>query len=229
MPGRTTGPPGASGEANDLQPEPVGPTVPYITRWSGEENVGRAQLRLGVTGLYYTDERPADRDAHGVLWARTANAPGRGRPEYRQVNGLRQRDAMLRLRCQVCAGPASHTPKGTLFLLEETLTNGSDLEDDVTGQPPLCLVCARLASRQCPILARRCTALRARKSALYGVACVPYLPSPHGPVSEGRWLSLPYGTGAVRYVLAYQLLRQLRRVTVVELEVERPADVAGSG
>jgi hypothetical protein len=197
--------------------------IPYVTSWTGESSASKKQLRLGPRGLYYADEVPGDRDAQGVLWARTAGAPGEGRPKFKQVHSLRQREAMLHLRCQVCAGPASRTRAGVLFLDTQPAADAAEVEDTLIAQPPLCLPCAALALRYCPSLGRGHVALRARKPSLYGVFGAAYLPTRKGLVAEPEPMTLAYGTPAVRHVVAAQLLRQLRRVTFVDLGAELAA------
>lgn len=142
--------------------------VPFITRWSDERDVSRADLCLGTKGLFYRHDDAADRDKFGALWARTVGRAGVGEPRFRDVSFSRQRQAMRDLLCQVCAGPASTTRLGTLFLLQGKVRSASELEDEPTGHPPLCLPCARLSRDQCPRLARRCTAVRARKPTVWG-------------------------------------------------------------
>jgi len=48
-----------------------------------------------VTGVRYTDERPEDCDAHGVLWHR--HDPGRGEPFFAKIYTARLRRAMVRV------------------------------------------------------------------------------------------------------------------------------------
>ena len=76
-------------------PQPLsfkGVPVPYIAAWSGEiaadadaawsDLAIRTNLVTGGKQLRYADERPQDRDAHGVLWHRAAQDPGRGEPYF---------------------------------------------------------------------------------------------------------------------------------------------------
>ncbi|MFD8969835.1 hypothetical protein ACFV0C_33455 [Streptomyces sp. NPDC059568] len=207
--------------------------VPFITRWSGEREVSRADLCLSRKGLFYRHDDAADRDKFGALWARTVGRAGVGEPRFRDVSFSRQRQAMRDLLCQVCAGPASTTRLGTLFLLEGTVRSAAELEEEPTGQPPLCLPCARLSREQCPRLVRRYTAVRAKKPTVWGVFGVPYLPptpflpAMGGLVPEPRTLQVGYGRADLRFVLAHQLLRQLRRVTVIDLDAELAAQGTG--
>ncbi|MFE2032851.1 hypothetical protein ACFXBB_06230 [Streptomyces scopuliridis] len=90
----------------------AGLLVPHITAREGKE-LGSSR-NLGVLpnlgGLRYLNEFPPDRDINGVLWARCSQVLGpdrlpTGRPLWRKVHPTRQRETMLKLRCQVCAGP----------------------------------------------------------------------------------------------------------------------------
>jgi hypothetical protein len=203
---------------------PASRPVPYITRWTSEKSIATASLRLGPRGLCYADEVPGDRDAHGVLWARSSGTAGQGRPQFKKVQALRQRDAMLHLRCQVCAAPASRTRGGVLFLDTDPAADAADIEDTVTAQPPVCLPCAALALRYCSRLARGHVAVRVRKPVLYGVFGAVYVPGPHGRL-EARpdGMTLAYGMPGTRFVVAGQLLRRLRRVSLVDLDAELAA------
>lgn len=55
--------------------------VPYIAQWTGE-SAGRMRItyRQRGDGIAYVDERPSDRDRHGVLWSRITSHQGRGQP-----------------------------------------------------------------------------------------------------------------------------------------------------
>ncbi len=93
--------------------------VPYITSREGEYGGLESELTLsmntfGAVRLAYQDETPADRGPRGELWARCSqslNTAGRpmGKPQWRLVHPVRQREAMEQLRCQVgfCPGRPS--------------------------------------------------------------------------------------------------------------------------
>ncbi|MFJ6216738.1 hypothetical protein ACIQGZ_25920 [Streptomyces sp. NPDC092296] len=202
--------------------------VPHVTTWSGEKPVRLRELtvRPDGKGLGYRHEQPGDRDAHGVLWVRLGGEPGTGRPTYRVMHSERQRRTMLDLRCQICAGPASRTAQGWLFLVahtEQQIAEAGGTEDMLTMQPPLCLPCADTAVRQCPRLTEQYTAVRSRKPVLYGAWGSLYRPDPHGRLAElGDGTVLPYSDPAVRWLLAAQLVRELRRTTVIPLPTELP-------
>lgn len=213
--------------------------VPYITARHGEEGEVAAMLGVlpGGRGLCYLDEGPRDRDGRGVLWARCTQALEGGepadRPRWREVHPSRQRETMESLRCQVCVRPANRTPLGFLFL--ETLPAESDTTVDryegvLTAQPPLCLEHAQAAAEQCGHLAKKgAVALRVRVPRLYGVIGAFYRNGTHGP--EPVDVSENVGSRSLSYrdrrwtpwILASQLVRELRGVTIVNLEEEMAA------
>jgi hypothetical protein len=219
--------------AADLAEEPFHPqvwagrTVPYITRWSEERDVSLPDLLLHRDGLRYKEEFNEDRDAYRGLWERTAGGYGDGEPEWVKVTSERQRTCMEHLLCQVCAGPASRTRQGVLFL-ERGRGRGesaADIEDTRTAKPPLCLRCARKAREECPQLRHRCVALRARKTPAWGVFGTAYVPRRRGVLPTDQLVfseeaHVPYGTRDLPFVVAGQLLRELRRVTIVNLDEE---------
>ncbi|MGK5533712.1 hypothetical protein [Streptomyces sp. URMC 129] len=211
--------------------------VPFAAAWSEEKPTVRRSLtvRPDGTGLAYVDETPADRDAHGVLWARLRNAPGEGRPDFRKLHSQRQRHAMLRKLCQVCGGPASRTGQGWLFLLQR---HGSADEQSadwpegaLSAKPPICRSCAALAVRHCPHLTEPLV-IRSRKPRVWGVFGGFIGPSPDGRlISSPTDDCLPYGDPASPWFLASQLLIELTRCTETDLDTELAADrgVPGCG
>lgn len=154
--------------------------VPHAVMWSGEITTQRGlTVRPDGSGLCYQDETRADRDKHGVLWARVHQAPGEGRPNYRALHSVRQRRAMHGMLCQVCGGPASRTSRGWLFLIQR-----SDAPQDGVG------LARGLAVHQTPHLR---TVRRTRP---------PLLPAPHGP--DRRSLPQAHSVGRVRRLLPPQ-------------------------
>jgi hypothetical protein len=182
--------------------------VPFASPWSGERvRVGDA-LVVGARGLAYRDERAGDRDRHGVLWARVEGQAGAGRPRFGDMHPGRQRSVMLGMRCQVCGGEASRTSKGWLFLVPrgEQPAGGEVPEGALTTKPPLCLTCAETALAHCPHL-RDCAVVRVRKARVWGVFGEMFAPGTEG---AGH---LPYGHGALRWLLATQVVLELNRST----------------
>lgn len=192
--------------------------APYVTSWSEEVDApGRVVERRGLPGIGYADESLGDRDANGVLWSRTAFAPGVERPVFGRVHPMRQRRAMLRLLCQVCAGPADRNDDGVLWLLR-------DFRDDWPGwpenmgiiEPPVCVDCVRLSLRVCPALRKGAAAFRARTFPVAGVRGLLFAgagrPRPVGDVNVS--LDNP----AVHWVQASSLARELHDCTIVDLD-----------
>lgn len=139
-----------------------GVPVPYIAAWSAEIQddrhdatlTARTNLADGATRLIYTDESPADRDRHGILWHRVAWNPGQGRPLFAQVHTHRQRRTMARALCQVCARPAELWMTSAALWAEHLDRHGTD-QPYATFDPPVCRPCAAAAASACPHLSSR--------------------------------------------------------------------------
>ncbi|RKN45747.1 hypothetical protein [Streptomyces hoynatensis] len=187
--------------------------VPYAAPWSGEEvQTGSGLvLRPDGNGIGYRDETPADRDRHGVLWARMTDSPGSGRPNYRTMHIQRQRACMLGLLCQVCGGPADRDAKGWLFVLRQPPPH-----EDTPGwpegllctKPPVCRPCAHLAAHHCPHLERP-VRIRSRKPRVWGVFGGAF----DAGLRPGPDAHLPYGHPATPWFLANQAVLELTRCT----------------
>ncbi|KAB8165788.1 hypothetical protein FH609_015400 [Streptomyces sp. 3MP-14] len=201
--------------------------VPYVVSWSAERSGAGERLcvRSNGEGLGYRDERAEDRDHHGVLWARSADGCGEGRPVFPAMHPLRQREAMFNRLCQVCAKPASRTSDGVLFLNQREAEGDGEEPDHwegaLTTKPPVCLPCAALAVRLCPHLTDP-IAIRSRAPRLWGVFGGFFVST-----LTGGWADPVPGTNYLRYgspdqpwFLANQLVVQLRRCTVVDLRAE---------
>lgn len=212
---------------------PASRLVPYITARQGEQadSLSSLGLRPDGKGLFYLNEGPGDRDDRGVLWARCSQSRHGndivGRPRWRDVHPSRQRECMEELRCQVCVQQPSRTQLGYLFLAAQQDTRSTDgWEGHLTAQPPLCLEHAKAAVEQCGYLVRAGTvALRARVPRLHGVIGTLYRTGADGrpePVefdSELARIPLPYRHRKwTPWFLASQLVRELRGVTVVDLD-----------
>jgi len=201
-----------------------GSTVPYVALWSGEHDLPTSVIEHTPTGITYPDENVADRDHHGVLWTRFTTSPGHGRPLYRQMHPLRQRRAMRRLLCQVCAQPADHTDQGHLWILLASWQESDAWPDDIVNQyPPLCLNCARLSKHLCPPLRRGYVAVRAH-STLYGVIGIQYQAARPYPAvriadnDDGQ--PVAYDNPAVQWTQAIHLTRALHKCTVADINHE---------
>ncbi|MFJ5307465.1 hypothetical protein [Streptomyces sp. NPDC088350] len=212
---------------------PTSCLVPYITARQGEQpdSLSNLGLRPGGKGLFYLNEGPGDRDERGVLWARCSQSRHGndvvGTPRWRDVHPSRQRECMEGLRCQVCVQQPSHTQLGYLFLAAQHEAGSTDgWEGCLTAQPPLCLEHAKAAVEQCGHLVRAGTvALRARVPRLHGVIGALYRAGADGrpePVEfDGKLAQtpLPYRHRQLTpWFLASQLVRELRGVTVVDLD-----------
>jgi hypothetical protein len=146
---------------NPVTPRPPqthkGTPVPYIAAWSAEQatDIARGVLMVranpftGRQQLRYRDEHPLDRDRHGIVWHRVAWAPGQGRPLFAEIHTLRQRRAMSRVLCQVCAGPGEVWMTPALLWNDHLAEHGSAVPY-ATNDPPVCRRCALLAATHCP-------------------------------------------------------------------------------
>jgi hypothetical protein len=195
-----------------LRKGPHGP-VPYIAKWSAERPASPTVIET-AQGIGYATESAADRDRNDVLWARTTFAPGEGEPDYRAMHSMRQRRAMRRLLCQVCAQPADQDERGTLWLLPDYRHDWPGWPAGVANtQPPLCLRCARMSVRLCPALQR--PALIRAHSTVVGVSGALYAAGPSGPVPVSV-ATVQFTDPAIRRVRASHLVRELHDCTLLE-------------
>lgn len=198
--------------------------VPHIASWEAERVKAELVLKPFDRGIGYADETPADRDQHGVLWRRTPSRVGRGRPEYKRVHARRQREVMTDLRCQVCAGPASRTQAGWLWLLHDdrSVEAAGWPELVAATHPPLCVPCARVSMQACPHLRGAAVGVRVADPRPWGVMGSLYAPSPldRRRTRAVRPAMVPYGSPLARWVLAAQMVRLLHGCTAVDLDAE---------
>lgn len=191
--------------------------VPYVTAWSEEQDPPVVLVERAGGGVAYRDEVMADRDSHDVLWFRTPFRPGRGRPEFGRVHPARQRRVMLRLLCQVCAGPADESGDGMLWLLPDhhedwpLWPNGMGVTE-----PPICTACLRQSVRLCPALRKGAAAVRVRQCPLVGVYGVRYRSDGHRPEAVEEAL-VTFEDPAIRWVRAVSLVRELSDCTIIPL------------
>jgi len=191
--------------------------APYVTTWSAEQDLPHKLVERPGHGIGYADELPTDRDAHGVLWQRAAMRHEVGRPEFGKVHPLRQRRAMRRLLCQVCAGPADQSDDGVLWLLRDYRDDWPDWPEDMASvEPPICVPCVSVSLRLCPALRRGAVAVRVREVPIAGVRGVRYRKGLIAPVAAEA-VTLPYDDPAVRWMVASALVRELRGGTLVPL------------
>lgn len=189
--------------------------VPYVAAWSEEQDAPFVLVeRYG--GITYQDETAADRDNRGVLWFRTPFRRGHGRPEFGRVHPLRQRRAMLRLLCQVCAGPADQTDDGVLWLLQDHREDWPSWPDGMAvTEPPICLSCLRTSVSVCPALRGGAVAIRARRFSEAGVHGIQYR-SGLQPVAVAA-VTVAFDEPAIAWVRAVSLVRELGDCTVVPI------------
>lgn len=204
------------------------PLVPYITAREGEEAAfADFCLRIGHDSrsrVGYRDETPSDLGPRGELWGRCSQSIGPdrmpvGRPLWSMVHPSRQRECMMKLRCQICVGPAK-AADGYLFLESGVPGPPSPGSARLTAHPPVCLPHARASAEQCGHFAKHgLVALMVRSAPLYGVIGTPYQLSARGwramPADD---TPVPYSDPAVSTVVASQLVRSLRDYTVVRLD-----------
>jgi hypothetical protein len=192
--------------------------VPYTTRWSAEDELRGAVIeRRDRLGISFADETLGDRDRRGVLWERALSSPGEGRPQFGKVHSGRQRRAMRNLLCQVCAGPADHDERGTLWLLPDYPGYHTDWpgwpENLATPEPPICLRCAHIAVAACPALRKGSVALRVGRSTISGIRGTLYRPGPFVPKPVDVTLAA-YDDPLIPWICAAHLVRELFACTV---------------
>jgi hypothetical protein len=191
--------------------------VPYITAWSDEQDLLTSITRCAGLGIRFADETFLDRDSNGVLWTRVPSRPGHGRPVFRQVHSLRQRRAMRRLLCQVCGAPADQNEDGVLWLLRDHREDWLNWPENMANTyPPVCMKCAILSTRMCPVLRGGYVAVRARQcpvSAVYGIRY-----QPDGLVLRPMEDTVSLDDPAIRWTVAAQLVRSLHDCTIVDLD-----------
>jgi hypothetical protein len=195
---------------------PRGP-VPYIALWSAEEVLAAPVIET-VGGIAYADETSVDRDDRGLLWSRVTVHQGVGEPRYQQLHPLRQRRAMRRLLCQVCAGPADQNEHGALWLVEAQEAGWAGWPNGAQcAQPPLCLRCARMSVRSCPSLKPGYLVVRARSfvSGASGGLYRTGWPQPRPQLADAA--TVTYDDPRVRWLQADQLVRELVDCEFVDL------------
>ncbi|WP_156757419.1 hypothetical protein [Actinokineospora pegani] len=196
-------------------PSELVPYVPYVTAWSSEARPRRRVVpRSTGAGIAFADERPSDRDRRGFLWDRFKLAYGKGKPMFGAVHPGRQRHAMDKLLCQVCAQPADRNTDGVLWMLQ-------DHRDDWVGwpnrmgvtEPPICAPCVEVSRQRCPALRRSHALVRVNTMPVTGVHGTRYVPTGEG-VAPGKSGPIDFGAD-LRWVLATHLVREFRDAVIV--------------
>ncbi|WP_460406511.1 hypothetical protein [Actinophytocola sediminis] len=188
--------------------------APYVTTWSEESDLPYRLVEVPGRGIAYADETVTDRDNRGVLWFRMSFRPNIGRPLFGKVHPLRQRRAMRRLLCQVCAGPADQTGDGVLWLLKDHRDDWPDWPNGMgVTEPPVCLPCVQLSTRVCPALRSGAVLVRANRYDIAGI---------HGPLHTGGPeptyigdATVSYDNPTARWVLAVAMVRELQNCTLI--------------
>nr|CEL22019.1 Phage protein [Kibdelosporangium sp. MJ126-NF4] len=192
-------------------------TVPYVARWSEEQDLSSALVIRRRGGIGYVDEVMGDRDQRGILWPRLASRPQHGRPLFGAVHSLRQRRVMSKLLCQVCAGPADRNDDGVLWLLADNREQWADWPERMAvDEPPVCRACAVLASKLCPALRGGAVVARVRQCPMVGVRGRIHQTAGLLPVPTDEDV-VAFDDHRIRWTLASSLLRELRGCSVVEL------------
>ncbi|CAL9420295.1 hypothetical protein SUDANB21_01840 [Streptomyces sp. enrichment culture] len=202
------------------------PLVPYITQRAGEDAAPDNLIitrHLSGLRLYYADEDPRDRDARGVLWARSGWNPvdteGRitGEPQWKLMHPHRQMVCMQTMPCQVCTQPA-RTPLGFIFLAGPRY-EAPNQPRVITNQPPVCRKHVRAAAQLCPHLNGDPVVFLVRSAPLHGVTGTLYGPDAHGVRGMAQPdAPLPYGHPNLGTFLAPQLVRRLSSFQLVALD-----------
>jgi hypothetical protein len=190
--------------------------APYITAWSEEQDPPVVLVERHGGGIAYPDETMADRDRDSVLWFRTPFRPGVGRPEFGKVHPLRQRRAMRRLLCQVCAGPADQTEDGVLWLLQDHREDWRSWPDGMgVTEPPVCVPCVRSSLRLCPALRNGAVVVRAGSFMVAGVDGMLYRGG--SKLTQLGRTTVAFDDPAIRWVRAAGLVRELRDCVFIPL------------
>ncbi|MET8696939.1 hypothetical protein ABZV65_30865 [Streptomyces bauhiniae] len=190
--------------------------MPYVLPRTGELGPP-ARVTVTPAGVRYHDPAldETSRDDDGALWEVRAGAPT-GPPAYTaELHPARQREAMENLLCAGCREPADRGPDGMLWLLP-LLGAGPDTrwEGVRTAIPPMCAACAEVAPTVCPVLGDGHVELRVREADLIGVRGTLH-PRPGEPGDPDPDALVLHDTPDLRFVVARQAVRELRRVTVV--------------
>lgn len=154
-------------------PQWQGRPVPWATKWSGEEVPEPLLPDLdssGAVALGYRDG-VENRDEYGYLWRREGIGRG-GEPQFKQLNGYRQKACMRTPRCHVC-GVRLPKDRPIHWLLPPdglTTTTWEGTTAVTLMSPPTCDGCVPLARRLCPHLrAHGSSLLEVRDFRLWGV------------------------------------------------------------
>jgi hypothetical protein len=202
-----------------------GKRVPYITAWTAEAISQPEIIRIvgrGGEGIGYDQEDPVTDRRHEALWVRSAIARGRGAPDFRRVNSLRQKRAMRYSLCQVCGETVlgQGADERTLHLMGG---HTPIFEGETTAAPPVHPECGVEAIENCPPLGRSHVAALVEFSPLWGVAGVVYDPVTLAPLPilgqrPGELRHVHAGDKEIRWTLANFTAVSLHGITPVSTD-----------
>lgn len=192
------------------------PIAPYVTPWTDESTVP-AVVAVTASGVEYADpvQDALARDLDGALWA-LCGGTATGRPEYAaELHPERQPAAMDGFLCAGCGKPAARDERGMLWLLPLLDAAAATSWEGVrTAIPPMCEACAEATPRLCPVLRAGHVKLRVQEAEPIGVRGTLY-PRPGEPGEPDTGALVLYDSPDMRFVVARQAVRELRRTTVV--------------
>ncbi|WP_121828800.1 hypothetical protein [Streptomyces sp. S1] len=199
------------------------PTAPYVVPWK-EETLPDLDTMVGSFGVAYTNplHDTFQRDKDGILWA-VCEGTRAGGPAYaRELHPHRQREAMERLLCAGCSGPPARDERGMLWVLP-LLDDGDDPGWHCvrTVIPPMCEPCKTKATEACPWLRDGHVELRVKEAEKIGVRGTLYPPPGVEDEPDPDALVL-FDTPEEGRVIARQLVRELREVTVIAVRRSTP-------
>lgn len=171
---------------------------PYVTAWSGEVGYAIRPSRM-------LDGRPA-------IFRATGRA-GDGQPEWGIMSEERQRECVLRRKCQVCHRPLR--PRAAFNLVQP---RDIGLGVPATDEPPTCDRCVPTVLRLCPGVRRQLDAGVALLARVldYGIAITPVQRAEGG--NDDLNQALDGWRGEPPIGMCQVLLHRLERVTIEELE-----------
>jgi hypothetical protein len=199
------------------------PLAPYVVPAKGE-TTPPADIVITSAGIAYADpvQDALQRDLDNVLWT-LCGGTATGGPAYAaELHPERQRTAMEGLLCAGCAKPADRDQRGMLWILP-LLDDATDTvwERVHTEIPPMCKDCGKKAPRLCPRLRDGHVELRVREAEQIGVRGTLHpRPGEHG-VPDPDALVL-YNSPDLPFVIARQVVRELRQVTVATFAAAIP-------
>ncbi|RPK32433.1 hypothetical protein EES39_38765 [Streptomyces sp. ADI92-24] len=193
--------------------------APYVIAWT-DESTPPARVVVTPAGVSYADpvQDALARDFDNVLWELCAGT-ATGSPAYAaELHPGRQPECMESLLCANCRNPAARDEGGMTWVLpapEDGLPPATRWEGARTEIPPMCASCARSVPRRCPRLREGYMELRVREAEQIGVRGTlhPRTGEP-GLRPEERALVL-YDSPDLPFVVARQVVRELRQITVV--------------